>query len=524
VEGWRTKRRLVSLLASSMVLVGLVAQPVTLSGFSTAGADQPPSNGWHYPGDPISNPGCNDPAGGCRIDANTGCPEQGPIREVQAGEHCVPLPAELVTVPDCASGGGYVINFYAQVDLLPSIDDYEAVWWSDIGLGTRWWSSPGTVGPNYVTGEGERYQVPDGSAAWSAAGGAGGSGCVTAAPGGTSGVSGWGATAKWEVSGQVTYAESGDPAPGVTVNADCASGGSKTTDSNGYYLFLLDKGPCTIAPVPPPGQEVAPEKRVLDVQSNIYHVDFQLSATLYYKVQSDLPSVTAGGALLKAGNSFSETVTLKDLSKTKTLVVAPIYPKITGNAEGGALVGSGSLPNGQMPPLSYIVLLRPGQKQVFTSTITTTASRALGTDDGGQTVSGGTRAEVQYPVPRAFVMRSDEDFVPLDPDQVDIAKGSTDAQTVSIDDSAPDHTFPSGYNAVEDVSNGVWVGIKHLTVGTLNSIWQTLVSLGKFAHEEAPTAVIAYVQLESELWNEAKQDSSEMDALQQFVKSSVKVI
>ena len=65
----------------------------------------------------------------------------------------------------------------------------------------------------------------------------------------------WAVTYKREVGGQVTVAGSAAPAPGITMNACCPSGGTTTTDTNGYYEFLLDKGPCTIAPQLKPGDD-----------------------------------------------------------------------------------------------------------------------------------------------------------------------------------------------------------------------------------------------------------------------------
>ena len=95
-------------------------------------------------------------------------------------------------------------------------------------------------------------------------------------------------TYKRELSGQVTYAESGMPVPGLTIEADCPSGGATATGSDGKYQFLLDKGPCTITPEPPDGEGVSPEKQALDVEGNIDHVDFQVTATLYFKVGQGL--------------------------------------------------------------------------------------------------------------------------------------------------------------------------------------------------------------------------------------------
>jgi hypothetical protein len=131
-------------------------------------------------------------AGQCGVNAKTGCPVDGPLI-VSPPAICVGLGSSLVTIATQGSGGGCVTNDYVQVAVPKGISSYEAVWYSTIGLGTRWWSSPGTVGPASVTGEGAKYRVPNGFAAWSAAGGAQGSGpCPTGPPAGTHGTAGWG--------------------------------------------------------------------------------------------------------------------------------------------------------------------------------------------------------------------------------------------------------------------------------------------------------------------------------------------
>jgi hypothetical protein len=79
------------------------------------------------------------------------------------------------------------------------------------------------------------------------------------------------------VSGQLTISGSTQPAPGITVSADCSSGGTTTTDSNGDYSFLLDKGVCTIAPQLKDGEQPIPTSRTVDVgDSDITGVDFAI--------------------------------------------------------------------------------------------------------------------------------------------------------------------------------------------------------------------------------------------------------
>lgn len=189
---------------------------------------------------------------------------------------------------------------------------------------------------------------------------------------------------------------------------------------------MLQRGPCTIIPAPPDGLSADPEKQVLDVEGNIDNVDLQIEATLYSAVKTGLSvksNSSVGTGLTKAGTAFSEQVTLKDISKDKTVVVAPIYPTLSGNANGGALQPVGGVVQRQITSLSTanpspIVVLAPGQEQVFDSAIYTDGSKTLGSDNGGKKVSGGTRAYVQFNVPNTFVLEAGDNLKPLDPRQI----------------------------------------------------------------------------------------------------------
>lgn len=123
--------------------------------------------------------------------------------------------------------------------------------------------------------------------------------------------------------------------------------------------------------------------------------------------------------------------------------MAPIYPQLLGNVDGGAFQPVGGVVQKQLSSASSadpspVVVLRPGEAQVFDSVIYTETSDILGTNNGGQPVAGGTRAYVQFQEPTAFILKSDDELDPLDPALVETAQGSTDQLTVSIDDSSPD--------------------------------------------------------------------------------------
>jgi hypothetical protein len=212
---------------------------------------------------------------GCPIFHQNGA--SAPELSAGPGEHCVSLPTSLVAITTSEPGGGCVQNEYIQIRLPKNVVDYAAVWYSTIGLGTRWWSGGATLGPNSVTGLGEKYQVPDGYGAWSGAGGSGASGGC-APPTGTLGVAGWGVTGKYKISGTLTTVGSGQPAPRIDMQASCPGGGRTTTDDNGNYAYLVDPNTtCTVAPQLKSGLKSTPTQRVVRVtRGDVNHVDFKV--------------------------------------------------------------------------------------------------------------------------------------------------------------------------------------------------------------------------------------------------------
>ena len=474
----------------------------------------------------------------------SGCPTV--LGTISPGEHCVSWPVSLFPQMS-GSDKGCAEALFMLMPLHVGVDEYVAVWsWDTPAARAHPWTFTAAGGPHgsgsgpygeeqwsttaltpQNTGVNVHYDVPTGSGAWFVAAGGGPGPCEAK----TGSAEGWVVTYRWEVGGRVTFAGTDDPVPGVTVQADCPSGGTTTTNSGGYYNFLLAKGPCTITPEAPDGQTVEPKKQAVDVEGNMHHVDFQVTGILYFKVQKGVSVTTqtgSGPTLVKAGTAFTEQVVLKDLSKTKSVLVAPIYPDLSGNAEGGALQPVGGVVQKQLSSMaaaepSPIVVLRPGEEQDFDSVVETVASRSLGTGDGGYKASGGTRAYVQFSAPSAFVLHDDETLTPLDARQIEVANGSTDKIAVSIDDSAADRTSINGYNAVADISVGIGTGIVHATWGLVSQVWDNLQLPGKTL-AAVPTAFINYVDMESQLWQEAKGDRAEMALLLDNVTNTMLLI
>lgn len=390
-----------------------------------------------------------------------------------------------------------------------------------------WYEGPGFTNP--ITGYGPDYPVPKGEAGWFLGGGTGPGSCGNA-------LSFWHNPRGFGmipndmalVSGTVTD-QSGNPSPGASVHISGPDNVTTTTDSIGAFGAVVHKGTYTVT-VSPPADNTGAEVTAMSCRTGTItadrctgntrdvglEADFQLGATLYFAVKKGLSvksNSNVGAGLIKAGTAFTEKVTLKDISKTKTVVVAPIYPTLSGNANGGALQPVGGVVQRQITSLSTaspspIVVLSPGQEQVFDSVIYTDASKVLGTDNGGKKVSGGTRATVQFARPNAFVLKAGDNLEPLSPGQIVVEKGSTDPITVSIDDSAPDQMPFNGYLATWDISKGLVLGLYHFTVGLVQGVCTAIKALGS-AVVNMPTAVINYVGAEAQLWQEVKDDPVE---------------
>ena len=250
------------------------------------------------------------------------------------------------------------------VPLNPNVDEYVVSWsWTDPKAnpnpsdpwtftatggphgsgsgpyGEEQWSTTALTPAN--TGVNVNYQVPSGLGAWFVAAGGGPGPCEK-----TTGVAqGWALTYKREISGHITVQGSGGlPAPGVTVDANCPGGGTTTTDQDGRYEFLVDKGSCTVAPQLKSGDVATPQQRVVDVSGGSrYGVDFLVpcdavvvSATdSQLKEAGRLPAAEPLGSLRYASTSLSHicplAVSVKQLEPLRSGLAIhsqpyPYYP------------------------------------------------------------------------------------------------------------------------------------------------------------------------------------------------------
>ncbi len=232
------------------------------------------------------------------------------------GEHCLPLPVELI-LQTKSDAHGCAQALFMQVPLRDDVTEYGAAWgwtqsdhpWLFTATGGRDGSGSGPYGEEVWStkaitpqnsGVNVHYLVPKGDGAWFVSAGGGPGPCT----GKTGLARGWAWTAHPVVSGQITLDDSSVPIEGFPVRASCPGGGTTITDSDGDYGCTLDPGHCTIAPQPKPGDVSFPAQRAVDVvAADIKNVDFQVVLSCRVVAQFDTSRGVAVPAYVLASSS-----------------------------------------------------------------------------------------------------------------------------------------------------------------------------------------------------------------------------
>src|SRR5690349_10534854 len=82
--------------------------------------------------------GCSDPEPEeCVEDPKTHCPVKGPLHP-SGSQECVPIEGTVIVRVGHPAGGGCNQEEVIQVALPPAGEQFEAAWYSEVGLGTRW--------------------------------------------------------------------------------------------------------------------------------------------------------------------------------------------------------------------------------------------------------------------------------------------------------------------------------------------------------------------------------------------------
>lgn len=319
---------------------------------------------------------------------------------------------------------------------------------------------------------------------------------------------------KFWLGGHVTD-EAGRPLPNVTVRYSGPESGTRKTDAGGAYGAVIEKGRYVVW-VERDGMRPVETKDCVATKTtckvNLIQdrtADFeaatkilQMKAKLGAKVRSpERPS------LIKAGTKFLIHVTLRNTSRTKRLLVYPIYATLSGNAADGHLtdrpLGSrnadGSID--ELEPSPYLVF-KPKQVREFDIVVRTSSSDPT-VEDGPQ---GGTRATVDLSAPRLAEIGKGKALTQLDPAKaVELADGS-EHFTVGIDDSAAEPPPFSPWEATYYITKGLLVGVWNATWGIARGVLWDLPKLAIGALAATPSAALNFVNYQAELWGAIKDD------------------
>ena len=226
------------------------------------------------------------------------------------------------------------------------------------------------------------------------------------------------------------------------------------------------------------------------------------------KVRSpDAPS------LVRAGTVFTVKLKLRNISYTHTLGIYPMRPEMAGNASDGHVETAGlpiQNPSLAAPPRpSEAFELAPRTTREVEIIVRTTATYA--DVQSPEFPAGGTRAVVQIPTPEVADVGPDEAVLGQFPARDVLVTGPKEYQ-VGIDDrdfrTPPPETNWAARAAY--FSLGVFEGIWNLTGGVVVAVFHDLplwLAKGIIA---VPSAIVAYAQLEAELWDSIKNDPAQV--------------
>lgn len=304
----------------------------------------------------------------------------------------------------------------------------------------------------------------------------------------------------------------------------------KQTDATGLYSALLAGGRYVVAV----GRKgLKPVKsgdcQVVEKTCHVYLIqdrtaDFEINAPRLIfsaKLGAEVHSPTHH-RLIQAGTPFLIHVTLRNTSREKRLLVYPTYGQLSGNASDGHLQPAGEsvrvvTPDGSLDevrPSPYIVL-QPKQTREFDVVVRTTASNAFAEE--GQSAAGGTHAVVRLAPPEVAEL-PEGDLMHIDPAQltkldpakaVEMEEGSREF-TVGIDESVPE---PPPYSTLASswyITKGLVIGLWRATWGLARGLVWDLPKLVVTAVASVPSATLAYLNYEAELWDSIKNNPDEL--------------
>lgn len=216
--------------------------------------------------------------------------------------------------------------------------------------------------------------------------------------------------------------------------------------------------------------------------------------------------------LIKAGDTFLVNVTLENNSYQKTVAVAPIHALLTGNAQDGHLQLQGeAIPGADSTPAcdaGEAVTLDPRTSDDMEAVIRTASSDPQLTGTGSDGPSGGTRAEITFNDPAAWFVNDDGTLgAQLDPANDEVIASDSQDFLAHIDDRGfPAQEPKSNFDATVYFSKGLLIGAGQALVGLVHGVFVDLPKLVAHGILGLPHALLAYAQLEADLWNDVRDD------------------
>ena len=218
-------------------------------------------------------------------------------------------------------------------------------------------------------------------------------------------------------------------------------------------------------------------------------------------------------SLVRAGTVFTVKLELRNISYTHTLGIYPMRPEMQGNASDGHVETAGlpiQNPSLTSPPQSSEAFeLAPRTTREVEIIVRTTATYA--DVQSPEFPGGGTRAVVQIPTPEVADVGLDEAVLGQFPARDVLVTGPKEYQ-VGIDDRDFRTPPPESNWAARAAyfSVGVFEGVWNLTGGVVVAVFHDLplwLAKGIIA---VPSAIVAYAQLEAELWDSIKGDPAQV--------------
>lgn len=213
-------------------------------------------------------------------------------------------------------------------------------------------------------------------------------------------------------------------------------------------------------------------------------------------------------SMVAGGTNFSIRLQLQNVSYTKKIAIDPMYCASTGNATDGhvqnysAPIQSVSL---QADTLSDAIVLNPRQKADLACVERTASLPADVVAPSGKSV-GGTRAVVDVPDIKAWVIKSDQVGARLKGADVFVDGDSRFTESIDDSDLRPEPEEATIAGTAFYFTQGLLQGAWNLTGGAVCGLFTMLPQLAAAGIQAIPSAIVAYVQLQVELFDAIKDD------------------